>query len=92
MEVDDRSNQHNIALIPIDSEKQKIIAELNLQPVDKTIYTVFTVARDCELRDAIKLELGHDYKRGYAFYEFQHDFECISEDKSLLFMNEVSYN
>ena len=90
LESDDLSNQHKIALTPIDSEKQKIITELNLQPVDKTMYTVFTVAKDYELRELVKMELGHDYKRGYAFYEFQHDFESISDDKRLLFMDEVS--
>ena len=85
----DHSNEH--AMVPVDTEKQDIMTELKLQHiVDETAYAVFTVTKNCELRELIKMETGHEIKRGCAFYEFEHEFESVSDDKRLIFMDKVS--
>lgn len=51
---------------------------------------VYTVSRNCELREYVKNDLKLEFKRGCAFYEFQHDFESISKDQEVLFLQKVS--
>ena len=79
------SDQHS------ESEKEKIIKQLNLQPEDKKDFEILEVENDCELREFIKGKqlLRFEYKRGSIFYEFKYDFERISDDKGLIFMDEV---
>ena len=79
-------------LAPVDStesEKAKIKAQLNLQLVNKSWFKFLDIERNCELREFIE-EQQLAFKTGCAFYEFEHDFEYISDDKRLLLMNEVS--
>ena len=76
-----------------DSKKVIDIDNLDLQRIDRGVYMPehnHRVSRDCELRDFVKNELKQEYMRGCAFYEFVHDFEDISEDKQLIFKDEVS--
>lgn len=47
------------------------------------------VDRDCKLRDFVeKRKLA--FKRGHAFYQFV-EVENVSEDKVVIFMNEVMF-
>ena len=76
-------------LTPTESEIAKITAQLNLQPVDKNRFDICKVTKDCELREFVE-ERKLEFKRGRVFYEFEHDFEYIADDKRLLLMNKVS--
>ena len=53
-------------------------------------FKVYTVSRNCELREYIKNDLKLEFRRGCAFYEFKHDFESISKDQEVLFLQKVS--
>ena len=46
------------------------------------------VRKNCTLRETIESS-NKNFKRGWAYYEFIHDKENISEDKELIFMNKV---
>jgi hypothetical protein len=58
--------------------------------VDEKNFQIYEVKNDCELREFVKGELKCEYKRGCVFYEFHYDFERISDDKWLIFMDKVS--
>ena len=68
-----------------------IKARINLNQLD----AVYTVSRDCELRECyVKKEKDGEEKlkfvRGWAFYEFKHEFESISEYQQVIFYGKVS--
>ena len=78
------------------SSKKKVAAatmdeEIVLQQaVSGDHFNISTVTNECELREYVEKELGLVFHRGYAFYEFQHEFESISEDKELILHDMVS--
>ena len=88
-----RSLEANLELVSgqcTESEREKIIAQLDLKPVDKKNFQIYDVEKDCQLREFVKEKLKCEYKRGRLFYQFEHDFERISDDKRLIFMDKVS--
>lgn len=60
------------------------------QTVSGGHFNISTIKNECELREYVENELGLVFHRGYAFYEFQHEFESISEDKELILHDVVS--
>ena len=64
----------------------------SVSPRSNRHFNKHTVVRDCELREYIEVDLGLTFRRGYAFYEFQHDVKNIieSEDKELLSQDNIS--
>ena len=70
------------------------VCHLNLKPVDLNKswilqYKVLPSDSDCSLRELCeKNELVAE--NGCVYYEFINDYECITEDKKLIFMDEVN--
>ena len=68
----------------------RIEVQLNLQEIDRGRFEMYAIENSCKLREAAPFKkLGH-FKRGYAYYEFKHEKENISEDKEIILMHKVA--
>ena len=65
-------------------QPDSIRQELQLTLVQEGRFESYNVNNDCQLRDFLPNNLK--FRRGCAYYEFEHEVEHISEDKQLIFM------
>lgn len=65
--------------------------QLNLQEISQDRFKLHTIESSCRLRDAAAVKDAGNFKRGYAYYEFFHEKENISEGKEIILMREVVF-
>ena len=68
------------------------VDHLNLKPVDLNkswIVQYEVLPSDCSLRELCEKN-NLVPENGCVYYEFINDFECITEDKKLIFMDKVN--
>ena len=66
-----------------------IEVELNLLDISRDRFKLYTIENSCKLREATPFKDIGCFKRGYAYYEFKHEKENISEDKEIILMHKV---
>lgn len=70
----------------VDSNSNAVInfVQFKVQGVVTNRSKLCTVAHDCELREYVEKQLEFKFWRGCIFYELQHEFKNITEDKELV--------
>ena len=95
---DNQSDCVEVAVLGDTPQKMKNIKVYDLKietRINMSLFDVYTVSRDCELRECY-VKKGKDgeeklkFVRGWAFYEFKHEFESISEYQQVIFYGKVS--
>ena len=64
------------------------VKKLKLRPIQRQ-FRKHTMKSNGTLREALESHMIVTFKRGRAYYEFVHKIENISEDKEIIFMDEV---
>ena len=66
------------------------LVDLKLKAVDENEWVLvkYEVQYGCSVKELI-IKKGQIFKRGCAFYEFNNDFECISEGQLLMICESV---
>ena len=67
-----------------------IEVQLDLQEIGQGRFKMYTIENSCKLKEAAPFKKAGQFKRGFAYYEFKHKKENISEDKEIILMHKVA--